>query len=66
MDPNYQESHKVIPDETLGHIMQAYYGGGGLNMTFVEMAIVQFNKHVRLCVVTPIFFTLTKHYIYHL
>ena len=45
MDPNYQQSHKVMPDETLGHIMQAYYGGSGLNMTFVEMAIVQFNKH---------------------
>ena len=45
MDPNYQKSHKVMPDETLGHIMQAYYGGSGLNMTFVEMAIVQFNNH---------------------
>ena len=45
MDPNYQQSHKVIPDETLGHIMQAYYGGSGLNMTFVELAIVQFNRH---------------------
>ena len=45
MDTNYQESHKVMPDETLGHIMQAYYGGSGLNMKFVEMAIVQFNKH---------------------
>ena len=45
MDPNHQVSHKVMPDETLGHIMQAYYGGSGLNMTFVEMAIVQFNKH---------------------
>ena len=45
MDPNYQESHKVMPDETLGHIMQSYYGGSGLNMTFVELAIVQFNKH---------------------
>ena len=45
VDPNYQESHEVMPDETLGHIMQAYYGGSGLNMTFVEMAIVQFNTH---------------------
>ena len=45
MDSDYQQSHKVMPDETLGHIMQAYYGGSGLNMTFVEMAIVQFNKH---------------------
>ena len=45
VDQDYQQSHKVMPDETLGHIMQAYYGGSGLNMTFVEMAIVQFNKH---------------------
>ena len=45
VDPNYQESHKVMSDETLSHIMQAYYGGSGLNMTFVEMAIVQFNTH---------------------
>jgi len=45
MDPNYQQSHKVMPDETLGHIMQAYYGGSGLNMTFVQLAIVQFNQH---------------------
>ena len=29
----------------MGHIMQAFYGGSGLNMTFVELAIVQFNKH---------------------
>ena len=45
MDPNYSQSHKVMVDETLGHIMQAYYGGSGLNMTFVELAIVQFNRH---------------------
>ena len=45
MDSNYHQSHKVMPDETLGHIMQSYYGGSGLNMTFVELAIVQFNKH---------------------
>ena len=45
MDPNYQQLHKVMPDETLGHILLAYYGGSGLNMKFVEMAIVQFNKH---------------------
>ena len=45
MDQNYQESHMVMPDETLGHILQAYYGGSGLNMKFVELAIIQFNKH---------------------
>lgn len=45
LDTNFQQSHKVMADETLGHIMQAYYGGSGLNMSFVELAIVQFNKH---------------------
>ena len=45
IDSNYHQSHKVMPDETLGHIMQSYYGGSGLNMTFVELAIVQFNRH---------------------
>ena len=45
MDPNYSQSHTVMADETLGHIMQAYYGGSNLNMTFVELAIVQFNRH---------------------
>ena len=45
VDPNHSQSHKVMPDETLGHIMQDYYGGSGLNMNFVELAIVQFNKH---------------------
>ena len=44
MDPNYSQSHTVMADETLGHIIQAYYGGSGLNMTFVELAIVQFNQ----------------------
>ena len=44
MDSNYHQSHKVMPDETLGHIMQSYYGGSGLNMTFVELAIVQYSR----------------------
>ena len=58
-----QESHKVMPDETLGHIMQAYYGGSGLNMTFVELAIVQFNKHAFVRNVN--FLYADKTYIYH-
>jgi Tfp pilus assembly protein FimV len=45
MDPNYSETHEVAQDETLGHIMNDYYGGSGLNMKFVEMAIVQVNRH---------------------
>ena len=48
-----------MPDETLGHILQAYYGGSGLNMKFVEMAIVQFNRHA-LCVATPTFYMQTN------
>jgi Tfp pilus assembly protein FimV len=45
VDPNYSVTHEVAQDETLGHIMQHYYAGSGLNMKFVEMAIVQFNRH---------------------
>ena len=45
MDPNYSETHDVAPNETLGHIMNDYYGGSGMNMKFVEMAIVQVNHH---------------------
>ena len=45
MDPDYSEIHKVAQNETLGHIMSDYYGGSGLNMRFVEMAIVQVNRH---------------------
>ena len=45
MDPNYSETHEVAQDETLGHIMNDYYGGSGMNMKFVEMAIVQVNRH---------------------
>ena len=45
MDPNYSRSQRGRADETLGHIMQAYYGGSGSKTTFVELAIVQFNRH---------------------
>ena len=45
VDKNYRQSHKVEKNVTLGHIMHAYYGGSGLNMKFVEMAIVQLNSH---------------------
>ena len=45
VDPDYSETHEVAPNETLGHIMNDYYGGSGMNMKFVEMAIVQVNRH---------------------
>ena len=45
MDPDYSEMHEVAQNETLGHIMSDYYGGSGMNMKFVEIAIVQVNRH---------------------
>jgi hypothetical protein len=43
-DPNLHKVHKVMKDETLGHIIDQYYGGSNLNMKFVEIAILQFNR----------------------
>ena len=45
MDPDYSEMHEVAQNETLSHIINDYYGGSGMNMKFVEMAIVQVNRH---------------------
>ncbi len=44
MDPNYSAHHKVQPNETLSHVMENYYGGSGLDFSFVQMAIVKKNK----------------------
>ena len=65
VDKNYRQSHKVEKNETLGHIMHAYYGGSGLNMKFVEMAIVQLNSHAFVSKI-PIFFTLRRLFVCHL
>ena len=43
-DPNAHRMHQVAEAETLSHIMAEYYGGSGLNMKFVEIAILQFNR----------------------
>ena len=42
---DYSTTHKVKPDETLSHILQDYYSGSGLNLKFIELAIVAHNKH---------------------
>ncbi len=42
-NPNFSTKHQVQEDETLGHILYAYYGKSGLNLRIVEMAIVEFN-----------------------
>ena len=43
-DPSSHQMHQVAEAETLSHIMTEYYGGSGLNMKFVELAILQFNR----------------------
>ena len=43
-NPEEFKKHEVLEAETLGHIMSEYYGGSGLNMEFVQIAILQFNR----------------------
>jgi len=45
MDENYSTKHRVQSGETLSHVMDKHYAGSGLNMRFIEMAIVMKNKH---------------------
>jgi Tfp pilus assembly protein FimV len=45
IDEDYSASHTVQPGETLSHVMEKHYIGSGLNMQFIEMAIVMKNKH---------------------
>ena len=42
---DYSTTHKVKPNETLSHILKDYYSGSGLNLKFIELAIVAHNKH---------------------
>jgi Tfp pilus assembly protein FimV len=44
MDPGYGTKHKVRQDETLSHIITNYYGGSGIDASFVQMAILRRNK----------------------
>ena len=43
-NPNYTESHRVMPDETLSHIITEHYAGSGLDLSVVQMAIVKKNR----------------------
>ena len=43
-NPDEFKKHEVMEAETLGHIIANYYGGSGLNMKFVEVAILQINR----------------------
>ena len=35
-DPDHTASHRVQPDETLSHIITAYYAGSGLDLSIVQ------------------------------
>ena len=43
-NPDEFRKHEVLEAETLGQIISEYYGGSGLNMEFVQIAILQFNR----------------------
>ncbi len=43
-NPDEFKKHEVMEAETLSHIISKYYGGSGLNMEFVQIAILQFNR----------------------
>ena len=41
---NYSTYHRVKKNEALSNIIQKYYGNKGLNLTFIQAAIIQKNK----------------------
>ncbi|WP_438996654.1 type IV pilus assembly protein FimV [Candidatus Puniceispirillum sp.] len=43
IDPNYATKHKVAQNETLSHVINKHYANSGLNLKFIEMAIVAAN-----------------------
>ena len=44
IDANYTAKHKVLPNETLSHVIAKHYANSGLNLKFIEMAIVAANR----------------------
>ena len=43
-DPNHTAIHRVMPDETLSHIITEHCAGSGLDLSVVQMAIVKKNR----------------------
>ena len=43
MDSDYSTSHKVESGDVLGGIIDRYYGGSGLDLRFVQLAIIAIN-----------------------
>lgn len=44
-NPDHSTKHTVVPGESLNVIIEKYYYGSGLNMSFLQLAIVSLNKH---------------------
>ena len=44
-DPDYSKKHVILPGESLNLIIEKYYNGSGLNMHFLQLAIVSLNDH---------------------
>lgn len=44
IDANYTAKHKVMQNETLSHVIDKHYANSGLNLKFIEMAIVVANR----------------------
>ncbi len=43
MDPDHTEKHVVIKGQSLGHIINEFYAGSGLDKRFLKLAIVAAN-----------------------
>ena len=43
-DPDYSQKHTILPGESLNLIIEKYYGNSGLNISFLQLAIVSLNK----------------------
>ena len=44
-DPDYSVKHTVLPGESLNLIIEKYYNNSGLNISFLQLAIVSLNKN---------------------
>ena len=44
-NPDYFAKHTIVPGESLNLIIQKYYDQSGLNMSFLQLAIISLNDH---------------------
>tara|TARA_B100000963_G_C22569990_1_gene645591 strand:- start:952 stop:1377 length:426 start_codon:yes stop_codon:yes gene_type:complete len=44
-NPDFFAKHTIVPGESLNLIIQKYYDQSGLNMSFLQLAIISLNDH---------------------